>query len=272
MPLLHTSSGPIAYDERGAGAPIVLLASGAHDRHDYDELRARIPAHFRTIALDWPSHGESPPGDGPGTAMRLADVAEEAVEQLAPEGAIVLGNSVGGFAAARMAIRRAELVRGLVIVDGGGFAGRPPHVRAFCALMAQPWFLRRIYPAFAARYMRPRTAADQRSRDVGVATTRQDPGLRAVAELWRSFASPEHDLRPQASSILAPTLLIWGRHDPVIPLKIGRRIAETIPGARLVVLDSGHVPHTTEPDAFAAHLLPFVEAALAAPRPGQVAA
>jgi len=171
-----------------------------------------------------------------------------------------------------MAIRRAELVRGLVIVDGGGFAGRPPHVRAFCALMAQPWFLRRIYPAFATRYMRPRTAADRRSRDVGVATTRQDPGLRAVAELWRSFASPEHDLRPQAGSILAPTLLIWGRHDPVIPLKIGRRIAETIPGARLVSLDSGHVPHTTEPDAFAAHLLPFVEAALAVPRRAQAAA
>jgi len=86
MPLLHTSSGPIAYDERGAGAPIVLLASGAHDRHDYDELRGRIPAHFRTIALDWPSHGESPPGDHPGTAMCLADIAEETVERLAPEG------------------------------------------------------------------------------------------------------------------------------------------------------------------------------------------
>jgi pimeloyl-ACP methyl ester carboxylesterase len=58
----------------------------------------------------------------------------------------------------------------------------------------------------------------------------------------------------------------------VIPLKIGRRIAETIPGARLVSLDSGHVPHTTEPDAFAAHLLPFVEAALAVPRRAQAAA
>lgn len=257
--MVQTSTGRIAYDERGHGKPIVMLPSGAHDRHDFDELRALMPAGVRTIALDWPAHGESPPGEGPASAMRLADVAEEVVAQLAPAGAIVLGNSVGGFAAARMAIRRPELVRGLVIVDGGGFAGRPPHVRAFCALMAQPRFLRAIYPAFSARYMRARTDADRRARDVGVATTRRDPGLRALSELWRSFASPEHDLRRDAGSVSAPTLLIWGRKDPVIPLRLGRRVAAMIPKAELLVLDTGHVPHTSQPERFAASLLPFAE-------------
>jgi pimeloyl-ACP methyl ester carboxylesterase len=259
MPLLDTASGPIAYDERGDGPAIVLLPSGAHDRHDYDELRALIPAHFRTIALDWPGHGASPPGRGPATATRLADVTQELVEALAPAGAIVVGNSVGGFAAGRLAARRPDLVRGLVLIDGGGFAGRPLHVRAFCALMARPWFLRRIYPAFSARYMRARTDADRRARDVGVATTRADPGLRAVTELWRSFASPEHDLREAAQRITAPTLVLWGRHDPVIPLRLGRRVAQRIPQARLVVFDSGHVPHTTDPAGVAAELLPFCD-------------
>jgi pimeloyl-ACP methyl ester carboxylesterase len=264
MPLLETPSGAVAYDERGTGETIVLLPSGAHDRHDYDELRTHelrtlIPARLRTIALDWPGHGESPPGGGPASAVRLADVAEQVVQRLAPGGAVVLGNSVGGFSAARMAIRRPELVRGLVIVDGGGFAGRPPHVRAFCALMARPGFLRAFYPAFSTRYMRPRTVADHRARDTSVATTRRDPGLRAVSELWRSFASPQHDLRRQASSITAPTLVIWGRHDPVIPLRVGRRIAGTIPGARLLVLDSGHVPHTSDPQRFAAQLIAFTD-------------
>ncbi len=269
MPTLDTLTGPIAYDQQGGGEnTLVLLASGAHDRHDFDELRALLPRDWRTIALDWPGHGESPPGDGPGSAMRLADVAEHVVERLAPDGAIVLGNSVGGFSAARLAIRRPELVKGLVIVDGGGFAGRPPHVRAFCALMARPWFLRAIYPTFSSLYMRARTDADRRARDTGVRTTRQDPGLRAVSELWRSFASPEHDLRAQAPSIAAPTLVIWGKRDPVIPVKVGRRIAATIPGARLVVLDSGHVPHTTDPQAFAAQLLAFAEAAFASSSAG----
>jgi pimeloyl-ACP methyl ester carboxylesterase len=259
--LIETATGPVAYDERGDGHPVVLLSSGAHDRHDFDELRGLIPDRFRTIALDWPAHGESPPGVGPASAMRFADIAEEAVERLVPGGAVVLGSSVGGFAAARLAIRRPELVKGLTIVDGGGFAGRPPQVRAFCSLMSQPWFLRRVYPWFSSRYMRPHTEADRRARDTGIATTRRDPGLRAVSELWRSFASPAHDLRADAASISVPTLLVWGRHDPVIPLKIGKRAAATIPGAELVVLEAGHLPHTTDPEGFASHLVPFADAA-----------
>ena len=260
MPLLDTPAGQIAYDEQGSGDTLVLFASGAHDRHDFDELRALIPPRLRTVALDWPGHGESPPAEVPASAMHLADVAEHVVERLAPDGAIVLGNSVGGFSAARLAIRRPELVKGLVIVDGGGFAGRPPHVRAFCALMSKPGFLRAIYPAFSSRHMRARTDADRRARDTGVRTTRQDPGLRAVSELWRSFASPEHDLRRDAHDISAPTLVVWGRHGPVIPLKVGTRIAATIPDAELVVIDSGHVPHTTNPQGFAERLLPFADA------------
>lgn len=284
MPTLETSTGPIAYDVRGGEGvdpsggersgedadrtggehnggeqTIVLLPSGAHDRHDFDELRALLPGRLRTISLDWPAHGESAAGSAPATAMRLADVAQEAVEALAPGGAIVLGNSVGGFAAARMAIRRPELVEGLVIVDGGGFAARTPLVLAFCALMARPGFLRAIYPAFSKRYMHARTPADARARETSIATTRSEPGLKAVSELWRSFASREHDLRREASTITAPTLLVWGKRDPVIPPRIGRRLARTIPRARLVLLDTGHVPHTSEPRRFAEELARFAE-------------
>ncbi|HEY2719868.1 MAG TPA: alpha/beta hydrolase [Solirubrobacteraceae bacterium] len=264
MPLLETATGPIAYDvqrndEQHADATIVLLPSGAHDRHDFDELRKLLPQHLRTISLDWPAHGESPPGSATATAMRFADVAEQLVEQLAPNGAIVLGNSVGGFSAARLAIRRPELVEGLVLVDTGGFLGRPPHIRAFCSLMGRPRFLRAIYPTFSKRYMRSRTAADARARDTAIATTRTDAGARAVSELWRSFVSPEHDLLAEAASITAPTLLVWGQKDPVIPLRVGRRLAKKIAGSRLVELDTGHVPHTTEPERFAAELTRFAD-------------
>jgi len=263
MALLETTTGPIAYDERGDGDPIVLLSSGAHDRHDFDDLRDLLPTRFRSIAPDWPGHGESPLGEGAASAMRFADVAEQLVERLAPQGAVVVGNSVGGFAAARMAIRRPELVRALVLIDSGGFLGRGLQVRAFCALMARPRFLRAIYPWFANRYMHPNSDADRRVRDLGIATTRQDPGLRAVSELWASFASPEHDLRREADSIAAPTLIVWGKRDPVIPLKVGRRLAATIPGASLAVFDTGHAPQVSDPRGFAAKFVPFAEAAFA---------
>ncbi len=127
--------------------------------------------------------------------MRFAAVAQEVVAALAPEGAVVLGNSVGGFAAARIAITAPELVKGLVIVDGGGFEGRSPQNRLFCGLMGRQWFLRRIYPSFSARYMRVRTAADRRARESAISTIGRPDGLKAVSELWASFAAEEHDLR-----------------------------------------------------------------------------
>jgi len=268
MQTIRTSTATLAYDERGAGQPIVLLPSGAHDRHDYDELRALLPDRFRTIALDWPAHGDSPaPHRGSTSAMELADAAEQAVAQLAPAGAVLVGNSVGGFAAARLAIRRPELVQGLVIVDGGGFAARTPLVHLVCLLMSRRRFLRAVYPAFSRLYMHARSDADRRARTTSIATTREDPGLGAIAALWRSFSSPQHDLRREAGSIAAPTLVVWGRHDPVIPLRVGRSVAARIPGARLVVLDTGHVPHTSDPQGFAAALVPFADAAFAAGAP-----
>jgi pimeloyl-ACP methyl ester carboxylesterase len=257
MEAIETSSGMLAYDERGTGPTVVLLPGGGHDRHDFDALRCALGDALHTIALDWPSHGDSPPSTVQTSAVGLADAAEEAIAQLAPNGAIVLGNSVGGFAATRLAIRRPELVNGLVIVDGGGFAGRGPHIRVSCAAMGHPRFLRAVYPAFSRYYMRSRSDADRNSRASAIATTRAEPGLSALSELWRSFSSPEHDLRGQAEGIGAPTLIVWGRRDPVLPLRIGRRIAKAIPGARLEVFDCGHVPFTSDPERFAASLLRF---------------
>jgi pimeloyl-ACP methyl ester carboxylesterase len=260
MDTIATTTGTLAYDERGSGSgpAVVLLPSGAHDRHDYDELRELLPPDVRTIALDWPAHGDSPAPVVPASAMAFADAAQEAVAVLAPEGAVVVGNSIGGFAAARLAIRRPDLVRGLVLIDSGAFARPWPHERLFCALMGRPRFLRAVYPLFSWAYMRSRTTADRRSRAAAIATTRRADGAAAVAGVWRSFNDAEHDLRSRAGAITAPTLVIWGRRDPVIPVRVGRRLAASIPGARLAVLDTGHVPHTSDPAAVAAELTPFL--------------
>jgi pimeloyl-ACP methyl ester carboxylesterase len=49
-------------------------------------------------------------------------------------------------------------------------------------------------------------------------------------------------------------VLIWGRHDPVLPLRAAETARDLIPGSRLVVIESGHLPHTTTPAAVAAEL------------------
>jgi pimeloyl-ACP methyl ester carboxylesterase len=154
----------------------------------------------------------------------------------------------------------------LVIIDGGGFegggsGGSGRAGRVFCAPTSRPGFVRRIYPLFSRAYVRPRTAADRRARASAIAITRTTRGLKAVTEIWSSFALQEHDLRAQAAGITTPTLLIWGRHDPVLPLPVGETAERLIPGSRLVVIESGHLPHTTNPAAVAAELIPFTDSA-----------
>ena len=260
MPTMSTSAGSVAYDSRGSGDPIVLLPSGGHDHHDYDEIRELLPGRLRSIGIDWPGHGRSPAGTAPVTELRLAQIVEEFLDSLTPGGAVLVGNSVGGNVAARLAIRRPELVKGLVIIDGGGFEGAGLSGRVFCALMSRPGFARRIYPLFSRAYTRPRTAADRRARASAIATTRTTPGVTAVTEMWHSFSLPEHDLRAQAESITAPTVLVWGRHDPVLSLRAGETAQELIPRSRLVVIESGHLPHTTSPAVVAAELTTLASA------------
>jgi pimeloyl-ACP methyl ester carboxylesterase len=263
MDMISTSIGPVAYDSRGVGHPIVLLPSGGHDQHDYDELRGLLPDRFATIGVDWPGHGQSPAASAPVTELALARVVEEVLEALAPTGAVLVGNSVGGNVAARLAIQRPELVKGLVIIAGGGFEGPQYMGHVFLALMSRPGFLRRIYPLFSLVYMRSRTAADHRARASAIAITRANPGLQAASDIWRSFASPEHDLRSNAGQIAVPALLVWGRRDRVVRPRFGKTAEKLIPGSKLVLIDSGHQPHTTDPAAVAAELIPLADAAFA---------
>ena len=63
--------------------------------------------------------------------------------------------------------------------------------------------------------------------------------------------TPEHDLRAEAGTITAPAVLVWGRRDPVLPLRVAETVRDLIPGSGLVVVESGHLPLTTEPAAVA---------------------
>ncbi|MBJ7330531.1 MAG: alpha/beta fold hydrolase [Solirubrobacteraceae bacterium] len=263
MPQVETRSGAIAYREQGSGPPVVLLPSGAHTMRDFDPIAPAL-AGYRTIAIDWPGHGASgPPADGAASPTGFADAAEDVVAELAPEGAVVLGNSVGGFSAARMAIRRPELVRALVLVDTGGFLPRSLQVRAFCAVMGRPALLRRIYPQFATRYMRAQRAEDRHILEATLADMRDPTLVQTVASLWRGFAGPEHDLRADIGRITAPTLVVWGTKDPVIPVKVGREIAAQLPDARMLEFPTGHVPFASAPEAFGTALRGFLTEVLA---------
>ena len=261
MTAISTSLGEVAYDVRGHGDPVLFIASGGHDLHDFDELRDLLPDRFRSLAVDWPGHGTSPAWLEPPGELQLTKMVEEVVESLCPTGVVLVGNSIGGNVSARLATMRPDLVKGLMIIDSSGFERPRLAGRAFCTLMSRPAFLRGIYPLFSKAYMRAKTDADRRARSSAIALTRTSDGARALGAMWHSFRLPEHDLRSRAGQITAPTVLVWGRRDPIVSLKYGRAAHTRIAGSTLVVIDSGHAPQTTNPSAVAAELIPLVDSA-----------
>jgi pimeloyl-ACP methyl ester carboxylesterase len=244
-----TRAGAVPVVERGEGPPVVLLHAASHDHRDFDALVSLLEAQYRTIALDWPAHGRSTYA-GPVSAPLFAGTLADVVRALDLPPAVFIGNSVGGFAAARLAIDHPDRVAGLVLVNAGGFTPVNVLSRAASRVLGSERGAKRVLPTIVHLYMHAQNDFDRAVRDRAIARVRTPSGLKTAAELWRSFASPDHDLRALAGRIGAPTLIIWGSRDTAIPLPYGRATHRLLPKAKFTTLPTGHVPFATAPRAF----------------------
>ncbi len=256
-----TRHGSLCYSVLGKGPPLFLLPANGHDARDFDAVRVKLAQSFQTIAVDWPGMGASAPLAQPdgASAFTFAEMLEDVVVALAREPALLVGHSVGGFASAHLAATRPELVRALILVDSGGFVPLGRADALFCRLKGTSWATRLGEGAFA-RFHTKRRNPDVAQMLARIERARRGRAYAAtVAAVWRSFADPAHDLRPLASLIACPTLIVWGEADPVVPLAKARpAVAELLPTARFVALSTGHSPFAEDPPAFLATVLPFV--------------
>lgn len=261
MKTIDLPTGPIAYDDLGDGAPILLLHATLHDRTDWRSITERLATSNRVLALDWPGHGESPRpvGGQPLGARLFADVLHDFVTTLDLRNAVLIGNSVGGYAACRLAVTAPERVAGLITVQGAGYAPSSWWVRAYCRLLARPNTAKLLFPTFARMYMRATSELDRAivNRVNAVAHTRQ--GAEAFSEMWRSFAAADADLRPEADQVKAPTLVIWGKKDLTIPRLWAHRAHHAIGGSGFALMDTGHLPFASDPAGFLAGIEPFID-------------
>jgi pimeloyl-ACP methyl ester carboxylesterase len=261
MATMQTSLGSVSYTDEGSGPPIVLLHAALHDRTDFAPVTDALAKGRRVLALDWPGHGESPLPTTPLRAVEFGDLLVEFADRLDLSSAVIVGNSVGGYAACRLALERPERVAGLVLVNNGGFTPHTVFTRFFCAVMGHPAVIKAVFPAFVRAYMRARNAADEAVVDRVVARSKTDGGARTAAALWRSFTDPGHDLRARAAAISAPVLITWGARDFTAPRRWGKAVQAAIPGSRLEAMPTGHVAFSSEPVGWLGTVLPFVDAA-----------
>jgi pimeloyl-ACP methyl ester carboxylesterase len=260
MPSTSTSVGEVSYQIHGTGPPIILLHAILHSCHDFDAIVPKLSLRYQTIAVDGPWHGDSSHSTTQQpTAALFADVLEEIVASLNLPPAIFIGNSVGGFAAARLSIRHPKYVKGLVLVNTGGFVDWDWTLRLFARPLGIPLVERWILPSMVWKYMLPQNSDDKKIAMQVAALAKTDEGSKIAAGVWKSFLDPSYDLRSEASKIKAPTLIIWGKKDPIVPLKVGQATHRAIEGSVFEVLDTGHAVFASKPDEFLRLVEPFIE-------------
>lgn len=261
MPSVNLSTGAVHYSEHGQGVPLVLLHANPGDSKDFEAVIPALSNNCRVLALDWPGYGQSALPQQPESVgvLFFFKILREFLAALALPPAFFIGNSLGGNAAARLAAESPELVRGLVLVSPGGFTTPNFIARSFCKLQGSRFSLSPY--CFASLYLRHRTATTRAMLERASTTQAAAPQLTLNRAVWRGFATPDNDLRAIAPNIKAPTLLLFGKSDPVIPAsKDGKVAAQCIPSAQFVALPCGHASFAEAPELFLAEVQAFLAA------------
>ena len=235
-------------------AAVILLHGFGSSLHTWEPWAQALAPRFRVIRIDLPGSGltgADPTNDY--TDARALRVLVALMNRLGITRASVIGNSIGGRIAWKMAAVHPDRVDKLVLIAPDGFAspgfayGIPPKVPAALQLMrvALPkWMLRlNLSPAYGDA-SRLTDATLKRYHDLIRA-----PGVRTatLARMGQTVLEPPESW---LAKISAPTLLLWGEQDAMIPIGNAQDYLSAIPNAVLVSLPGlGHVPFEEAPAA-----------------------
>ena len=264
-------------EEAGAGDPTFLLMHGfLASTFTWREVLAPLGARGRAIAFDRPAFGlsarplpgarEWAPADDPYAPAAQVAQTIALMDALGVERAVLVGNSAGGALALRVALAHPERVRALVLLSPAIYTAGPPRWARWLAHTPQ---LRRLGPLLLRQL--PARA------DAMAAMAWHDPS-RVSAAVWEGYRRPlavddwdqalwrfalaadgGDDVRAGLAALRAPTLVITGDDDRVVPTEESVRAAGVIPGAELLVLEAcGHVPQEERPEAVLAAIDAFV--------------
>ena len=241
----------IAYDDVGSGLPVVFLHAFPLNRTMWDPQVGALVAEGRCIAIDLRGLGESK-GREPYTMDRYADDVAGVLDTLQIERAVIVGLSLGGYVAFSLWRRHKSRVRALVLADtrSAADADEVAERRRGLIEIAETQGSTSVANALIAGLV-GKTTRDRRP-DIYDATHRmmaQAPVDGVVGGLRAMLARP--DSTPTCATIDVPTLVIVGDEDAITPPKEARKLADSIRGARIEVLQgAGHLSNIERPAAF----------------------
>lgn len=252
----------------GRGAPVVFVHGfGTEAGINWHAQLPAVRRRFHVIAPDLPGFGASQRVVDERTIAFQVDCLRDLVTHLGHDRVHLVGHSMGGWITLAFAAAYPELVTRLVVVDAAGL--RFDHDAAMQRVLL-PETAADVRALMRANFQRPPWLPTFVLRDV-LRTCRRDVETRT--EVLRQLAYGVEFLDERLASIVAPTLIVWGRTDPITPLAVGERLAAGIASAELVVLDDcAHSPNLERPARFNRLLLEFLARATMRPEHTALAA
>ncbi len=248
---------------RSDPAPIVLLHGTSASLHTWEGWTKALQGQRRVISLDLPGFGLTGPFAGAyAVGPAGQDYSGEAyarfmldlLDRLAVPRFVVAGNSLGGGVAWHLAVLAPQRVAQLVLVDAVAYpvaSASLPLGWQFARLPLLGQLIEHFLPrplvaqGLRAVYGHPAHVSDALVDRYFELTLRAGNRAALVQRLqrWSPAEGVDH-----VRGVTAPTLILWGGQDRLIPLANGQRLAADIAGSRLVVFDDlGHVPHEEDP-------------------------
>ena len=259
------SAGRVHVVETGAGPPVLFLHGSGTSSLSLLPLMEHLQG-VRAVAVDRPGFGLSEPARVPRSRFRDAAVefVDEVVDQLGLDAPVLAGQSMGGTWALWYALARRDRVGGLVLVGSAPLlpGTRPPLPLRLMAMPVLGDIVTRVAKPNRKAVVRLMASMGEQHTIVrypdlidALVVAGNDPVATAtnLAEL-RAAISPfgfRRALRVRADELqelTAPTLVIWGDHDPVGSTQAGETTARLLADARLEVLPGGHVPYLGHPE------------------------
>ena len=248
----------IAYDDHGAGQPIVFLHAFPLNRHMWEgDIQSLLTAEdtrgrFRLVALDWPGFGESDIINTISPLEEFADIVAQLMETLGMRQAILCGLSMGGYAAFAFLRKYPQRLSGLILADTRPGADTPEARvnRENVAKIAMTEGTEAI-----ANMQLPRLISEYTRQHEPQVETRLRQMINEATSQGIAAASLGMAQRLDSTALLAgiqvPTLVIVGEQDALTPPDVARAYAQQIPNSQLVVIPHvGHISNMEQPEAF----------------------
>jgi pimeloyl-ACP methyl ester carboxylesterase len=262
---------PVNVIELGQGPPLVFVHGLAGSWQNWLEQLPVFAADHRVIAVDLPGFGHSPmPRDEISISgyARILDALSEALEI---ESAAWVGNSMGGFVSAELAIAFPQRVERLVLVSAAGIASENQREAKAIPLMRRIEFILSAYTAWIASKS-DSVARRPRLRQATLWSVARHPRrlpAPLAAEQLRGSGKPgfldafhalsSYPIRDRLDKISCPTLIVWGDSDKLVPTRDADVFEELISNSRKVIYeDTGHVSMLERPARFNADLRAFL--------------